>query len=78
MFNAVKAVVEENAIVDPTTVSNKLIEMNAPAEIASGDYLRNLVMWASTSAVIGQHIDIVKEKSILRQVISVNSDIENN
>ncbi len=77
VFNAVKAVVEENAIVDPTTVSNKLIEMNAPAEIASGDYLRNLVMWASTSAVIGQHIDIVKEKSILRQVISVNSDIEN-
>ncbi len=77
VFNAIKAVVEGNLIIDPTTISNKLMEMNAPAEIASGDYLRNLGMWASTSAVIGQHIEIVKEKSILRKVIKVNSDIEN-
>ena len=66
VFDAVKSVVDEGATVDPTTISNRLIEMNAPAEIASGEFLRNLVMWASTAAVIEQHIDIVKKKSLLR------------
>ena len=63
VFDAVKSVVDEGATVDPTTISNRLIEMNAPAEIASGEFLRNLCMWASTAAVIEQHIDIVKKKS---------------
>ena len=77
VFSAIKAIVEEGAIIDPTTVSNKLLEMNAPAEIASGEYLRNLGMWASTAAVIGQHIEIVKEKSLLRKMIKLTNDIEN-
>ena len=77
VFDAVKSVVDEGAPVDPTTISNRLIEMNAPAEIASGEFLRNLVMWASTAAVIEQHIDIVKKKSLLRSMIKLSQDIEN-
>ncbi|MCR5301475.1 MAG: replicative DNA helicase [Lachnospiraceae bacterium] len=77
VFNAVKSVVEEGAVIDPTTVSNKLMEMNAPAEIASGEYLRNLGMWASTSAVIEQHIEIVRKKSLLRKMIKLCGDLEN-
>ncbi len=77
VFEAVRDVVDSGAIVDPTTVSNKLIEMNAPAEIASGEFLRNLLMWASTSAVIEQHIEIVKKKSLLRRMIKLSQDIEN-
>ncbi|MBO4890318.1 MAG: replicative DNA helicase [Lachnospiraceae bacterium] len=77
VFDAVKSVVDEGATVDPTTVSNRLMEMNAPAEIASGEFLRNLCMWASTSAVIEQHIDIVKKKSLLRKMIRLSQDIEN-
>jgi len=77
VFDAVRSVVDEGAIVDPTTVSNRLMEMNAPAEIASGEFLRNLCMWASTSAVIEQHIDIVKKKSLLRKMIKLSQDIEN-
>ncbi|MCR5673468.1 MAG: replicative DNA helicase [Lachnospiraceae bacterium] len=77
VFDAVRSVIEEGAVVDPTTVSNKLMEMNAPAEYASGEFLRNLCMWASTSAVIEDHIDIVKKKSLLRKMIKLSQDIEN-
>ena len=63
VFEAVSQIVDEGATVDPTTVSNRLIEMNAPEEYSSAEYLRNLIMWASTSAVIEQHIDIVKKKN---------------
>ena len=78
VFDAVKSVVDEGAPVDPTIISNRLIEMNAPAEIASGEFLRNLCMWASTSAVIEQHIEIVKKKSLLRKLIRECQTIENN
>ena len=77
VFDAIKSVVDEGAEVDPTTVSNRLMEMNAPAEIASGEYLRNLCMWASTSAVIEQHIEIVRNKSLLRRMIKLCQDLEN-
>ncbi len=77
VFDAVKSVVDEGGQVDPTTVSNRLMEMNAPAEIASGDFLRNLCMWASTAAVIEQHIEIVRKKSLLRKMIKLSRDIEN-
>ena len=77
VFEAVSAVVDEGATVDPTTISNRLMEMNAPEEYASGEFLRNLIMWASTSAVIEQHIDIVKKKSLLRKMIKLSQDIEN-
>ena len=77
VFNAIREVVDEGGVIDPTTVSNRLMEMNAPAEIASGEFLRNLCMWASTSAVIEQHIEIVKKKSLLRKMIKLSQDIEN-
>ncbi len=78
VFDAVKSVVDEGSPVDPTIISNRLLEMNAPAEIASVEFLRNLCMWASTSAVIGKHIEIVREKSLLRKMIRVCQTIENN
>ncbi len=77
VFDAVSSVVDEGATVDPTTVSNRLMEMNAPAEVASGDFLRNLCMYASTTATIKQHIDIVKKKSLLRRTIKACQEIEN-
>ena len=77
VFDAIKQVVEAGEIIEPTTVSNRLLEMNAPAEIASGEYLRNLCMWASTSAIIEQHIDIVKKKSLLRKMIKLCQYTEN-
>ena len=77
VFDAVKSVVDEGAVVDPATISNRLMEMNAPAEIASGDFLRTLIMYASTAATIEQHIDIVKKKSLLRKMIKLSQDIEN-
>ncbi len=77
VFDAVRAVVDSGELVDPTTVSNKLMEMNAPAETASGEFLRNLCMWASTAAVIEQHIEIVKKKSLLRRMIKLCQYTEN-
>lgn len=77
VFDAVKNVVDEGGTVDPTTVSNKLMEMNAPEEIASGDFLRNLIMYASTSTGIDDHIEIVQTKSLLRGMIKLSRDIEN-
>lgn len=77
VFDAVRSIVDEGQTVDPTTVSNRLTEMNAPAEIASAEFLRNLCMWASTAAVIEQHIEVVKKKSLLRKLIKLSQDIEN-
>ena len=77
VFEAVSRIVDEGATVDPTTVSNRLAEMNAPEEYSSVEFLRNLIMWASTSAIIEQHIDIVKKKSLLRKMIKLSQDIEN-
>ena len=61
---------------DPTTVSDRLMEMNAPEEITSGDFLRNLIMYASTSEGIDDHIEIVQKKSLLRRMIKISRDIE--
>lgn len=76
VFEAVRSVVDEGATIDPTTVSNRLQEMDAPAEIASGEFLRDLCMWASTSAVVEQHIEIVKKKALLRKMIKLSQEIE--
>lgn len=76
VFDAVRELVDEGAVVDPTTVSNKLMEMNAPAEIASAGFLRDLCMYASTAAGIADHVRIVSEKALLRKMIKLSQDIE--
>ena len=63
--------------VDLVTLQNKLKEMNVPPEISALEYVKDLVSAVPTSANVKYYAQIVKEKALLRKLIHVNEDIEN-
>ena len=63
--------------VDLVTLQNKLKEKDVPPEISSLEYVKELVTAVPTSANIKHYANIVKEKAILRKLIRVNEEIEN-
>lgn len=75
-----QAMVDLNATgvpVDLVTLQAKLRELNVSPEVCSLDFIRKLVTSIPTSANIKQYANIVKEKSILRNVIKTNEAIIN-
>ena len=63
--------------IDLLTLQNRLSQMDVPAELSSVEFLRNLFESVPISANIKYYAKIVKEKSILRQLIKVTEDIAN-
>ncbi len=76
MFSAIKALYEAGMTADLVTVQNKLKEMEVPPEISRMSYISDIYSFVSSSVNIGEYADIVKDKSLLRQVIEVNRQIE--
>ncbi|MCR4651922.1 MAG: replicative DNA helicase [Lachnospiraceae bacterium] len=64
--------------VDPITLQNKLREKQVPAEVCSVEYMAEIVNAVPTSAHIRYYAGIVAEKSLLRKLIKLTGEIENN
>lgn len=63
--------------VDLVTLQNKLKEKDVPKEVASLDFVRELVANVPTSANIKYYANIVKDNSMRRRMIRVTEAIEN-
>lgn len=77
LFQAMVDLFNDRQPVDLVTLQNKLKEMNVPPEISALEYVKDLVSAVPTSANVRYYAQIVKEKALLRKLIHVNEDIEN-
>ena len=62
---------------DAVVLTNKLREKNAPAEICDVNFLVSLMEHVPTSINIKTYCDIVSQKSMLRRIIRMSQEIEN-
>ena len=62
---------------DLITLQERLKEKDVPAEIASLEFVKDLVTAVPTSANVKYYAEIVAEKSLMRKLIRLNEDIAN-
>ena len=77
LFVALTELYNAGGTVDLITLQDKLKVMNVPPEISSLEFVRDLLTGVQTSANIKAYATIVKDKSILRRLIKVTEEIEN-
>ncbi|MCJ7664602.1 MAG: replicative DNA helicase [Desulfobacterales bacterium] len=75
IFNCMVALSEKNEPLDLITLTNELKKKKELEEIGGASYLASLVESVPTAANIAYYAKIVKEKSILRKLISAATDI---
>ncbi|MDR1018380.1 MAG: replicative DNA helicase [Lachnospiraceae bacterium] len=72
LYDAMIEVYHEGKAVEPITVQDKLKAKKAPEEISGLEFLKDTYRMVTTSANIKNYADIVREKSILRELIRAN------
>ena len=77
VFDSMYELFEAGQPIDIVTIVDKLREKKAPADVADAAFLTDLVAQLPTTVNVKRHAEMVKEKSVLRQVIRVNQKIEN-
>ena len=77
LFESMVELFNEGQPVDLVTLQNKLKEKDVPPEISSLEYVKDLVTAVPTSANVKYYAEIVKEKAVLRKLIKVPENIEN-
>lgn len=77
LFRAMQELYNSGEPVDLVTLQSRLKAMNAPAEISSMEFVRDLITAVPTSANVKSYAQIVKDKSLLRSLIKVTEEIEN-
>jgi replicative DNA helicase len=75
IFNCMIALSEKNEPLDLITLTNELKKKKELDEIGGASYLASLVESVPTAANIAYYAKIVKEKSILRKLISTATEI---
>lgn len=75
IYQAMIQINSEGRPVDLVTVLEQLKTMNVPPEVSSLDFMRDIANSVATSANAKHYAKIVKEKSLLRNVIKVNETI---
>lgn len=75
VFLAMRSLFNENKPIDPLTVAEKLREMGKMDEVGGAYYLTELTDMVSFPASIIQYAETLREKSILRRLISLAGDI---
>ena len=75
MFQAMVEMCNDGKTVDIVTLQEKLKEKDVPPEVYSIEFVKELLASVPTSANIRQYASIVKDKSILRNIIRVNEKI---
>ncbi len=77
MFEAVTELFADAKPVDLVTLRDKLKEKDVPQELYSIEFLADLVRVVPTSANVRYYAQIVKDKSVLRNLIKVTEGISN-
>ena len=77
LFESIVELFDEKKPADSVMIQEKLREKGAPAEITNPVFLAEIVDSVPTSANVRHYAEIVRDKAILRAVIRVNSEIEN-
>ena len=77
MFESMVELFNEGKPVDLVTLQNRLREKDVPPEIASLEFVRDLVTAVPTSANVKYYAQIVKDNSMRRKLIKLNEEIEN-
>lgn len=77
LFQAMTELYNAGKPVDLVTLQARLKAMDAPEEISSLEFVRDLVTAVPTSANVKSYAQIVKDKSVLRALIRVTEAIEN-
>ncbi len=75
IFEAMIDLFEKNEPLDLLTVSNRLRDINKIDQVGGTTYLASLTSIVPVTANITSYAKIIREKSILRRLISVNTDI---
>jgi replicative DNA helicase len=77
IYSAILSLFERNEPIDLITLSNDLKQKDQLEEVGGLDYLSALVESLPTAANIHSHSKIVKEKALLRRLISVGTETVN-
>lgn len=75
LYDAMIELYGEGMPVDLVTLQNKLKEKDLPSELASIEFIRDLVSVVPTSANVKYYASIVKEKAVLRRLIKITDQI---
>lgn len=77
IFEAMVELFNEGKAVDVVTLQNRLREKDVPPEISGLEFVRDLLNAVPTSANVKYYATIVSEKAILRRLIRLTEEIEN-
>lgn len=77
MFEAMLELFNEGKPVDLVTLQNKLSTKDVPQDLAGLEVVKEILSTVPTSANIRYYCGIVKEKSVLRNLIKINEEIAN-
>ena len=77
IFDSMIELFNEGKPVDLITLQERLKEKDVPAEIASLEFVRDLVTAVPTSANVKYYAQIVADKSLMRKMIKLNESSEN-
>lgn len=75
LFEAIIELGEENREIDPVVLADRAKEKGLSADIANLNYLGDLSLSVPSSANVKEYADIVREKSVLRNLIDVTENI---
>ena len=77
IFDAMVELFNEENPVDLVPLQNRLREKDVPPEISSMEFVRDLLNAVPTSANVRHYANIVSEKAVLRRLIKLTEEIEN-
>lgn len=77
IFDSMVDLFNEGKPVDLITLQERLKEKDVPAEIASLEFVRDLVTAVPTSANVKYYAEIVADKAMMRRLIKLNEEIAN-
>ena len=77
IFDSMVELFNEGKPVDLVTLQARLKEKDVPPEIASLEFVRDLVTAVPTSANVRYYAEIVSDKSMMRRIIKMNDEISN-
>lgn len=77
LFQAMVELYNEGKPVDLVTLKSRLELLDAPKEVASMEFLKEVIAMVYTSANVNHYAKIVADKSLLRRMIKINQDLEN-
>ncbi|MCR5118874.1 MAG: replicative DNA helicase [Lachnospiraceae bacterium] len=75
IYDAMVALNKKGMAVDMVTLQSKLSEMNVPPEVVSPEFLQEVIMKVPTSANVRHYANIVAQKALLRDLLSVSEEI---